>query len=66
MEVVLYSTGCPRCKDLKRMLGAKNIEHTENNSVEDMLALVMKQAPMLKVGEEIMDFRAATQWVKQQ
>lgn len=37
--VILYSTGCPRCSVLKKKLEEKGINYTENNSVDEMLAL---------------------------
>ena len=30
MDVVLYSTGCPKCKVLKKKLDAKDIKYTLN------------------------------------
>lgn len=66
MEVIFYSTHCPKCKVLKTKLDSKKINYIENNSVEDMLALGVQMAPVLKVGEEIMDFSAAVKWINSQ
>ena len=66
MEVIFYSTHCPKCKVLKTKLDSKKINYTENNSVEDMLALGIQMAPALKVGEELMDFSSAVKWINAQ
>lgn len=65
MNVILYSTNCPKCKVLKQKLDSQSIQYTENNSVEEMLSLGIKQAPMLLVGEELLAFADAVKWVNQ-
>ena len=50
MSIILYSTGCPKCKVLKSKLEEKNIEFVENNSVEEMTGLGITQVPVLFVG----------------
>ena len=37
MKVILYSTGCPKCRVLKTKLDKKNINYIENNDVEEMI-----------------------------
>lgn len=64
--VILYSTGCPRCEVLKKKLNEKNIKYTENNSVDEMLALGIDAVPVLKVDEELMEFSAANKWINEQ
>lgn len=66
MEITLYSTGCPKCKVLKRKLDEKGIKYTENNSVDEMLSLGISQVPVLGIGMELLDFTAANNWVNQQ
>jgi len=65
MNVVLYSTDCPKCKVLKQKLDSKAIEYTENHSVDEMLALGIAQAPVLSVGGELLSFAQANEWVNQ-
>lgn len=62
----MYSTGCPKCNVLKMKLAAKGIQFDENNSVDEMLAAGMTQAPMLVVNGEKMDFINAVSWVDEQ
>ena len=45
--VVFYSTHCPKCSILEKKLKQANIEYTENNDVNAMLAKGMTSAPSL-------------------
>lgn len=65
MEVVLYSTGCPKCTVLKKKLQAKNIEFTEINDVDTMLQMGLDEVPVLKVDNQMMPFKKAVEWVKE-
>lgn len=64
--VILYSTGCPRCEVLVKKLKEKNIEYTENNSVDEMLALGIQTVPVLEVDGKRMEFTTANKWVNEQ
>jgi 5'(3')-deoxyribonucleotidase/glutaredoxin len=66
MEITLYSTGCPKCKVLKKKLKEKGIKYTENNSVDEMLSLGISQVPVLSVDNKLLDFSTANNWVNQQ
>lgn len=63
MKIVLYSTGCPKCKVLKSKLMEKNIEFVENNSIEEMTKLGITQVPVLSVYGVLLDFKNAVTWV---
>lgn len=63
MSITLYTTDCPKCNVLKSKLQNKNIEFTENNAVDEMLALGITQAPVLSVDGELLDFKSAVIWV---
>lgn len=63
IDVILYSTGCPRCNVLKKKLNEKGINFSENNSVEEMLSMGIMEAPMLRVDGELLDFTKAVMWV---
>lgn len=65
-EVILYSTGCPACGVLKKKLDEKRVRYVENNSVEEMTALGIKQVPVLKVGDRMMTLKEAVDWVSRQ
>ena len=66
MKIILYSTGCPRCEVLKKKLAEKSVNYTEVASVEDMLALGIKEVPVLSVNETLMNFKEAVDWVNNQ
>lgn len=63
MNVILYSTGCPKCKILKKKLVEKKIDYTENQNVEEMIALGTNQVPVLKIDGTVMKFKEAIEWV---
>ncbi len=65
-EIVLFSTGCPKCRVLLKKLDSKGLDYTENKSIEEMQELGITSAPVLKVGEELLDFKSAIRWVDQQ
>lgn len=62
-NVILYSTGCPKCKELKVLLDKRGVRYEENNSVDEMLALGFTKVPVLCVGEQQMEFKDAQKWV---
>lgn len=65
MSIILYSTGCPKCKVLKSKLEEKGIEFVENNSVEKMTELGITQVPVLSVCGALLDFKKAVTWVNE-
>lgn len=65
-KVILYSTHCPRCKNLTMKLQQKNIAYEEINDVKTMTAKGFKEVPKLEVDGVIMDFKQAVDWVKEQ
>ena len=62
-EIILYSTGCPKCKILESKLQSKRIYYIKNTSVEEMTKLGFITVPMLKVNDEYLDFGEAVRWV---
>jgi len=60
---VLYSTNCPRCTVLEKKLVQNGIEFKKNTMVDEMIVLGIKQAPMLLVDGELLDFSAANEWL---
>ncbi len=63
MEIIFYSTHCPKCKILETKMKNKNINYTENNDVNSMLAKGIKSAPYLEIDGELYDFKKAVEWV---
>lgn len=66
MNVILYSTDCPKCSVLAKKLDAANIKYETNKSVDDMLALGIMSAPVLSVDGKLLQFKEAVEWVNEQ
>lgn len=64
--IVFYSTHCPKCSILEKKLKQANIEYTENNDVNAMLAKGMTSAPSLEVDGKLMGFAESVEWIKSQ
>ena len=63
MGVVLYTTGCPRCKVLKSKLDSAGIEYEVCEDIDEMEKLGMMSAPNLKVDDKILNFGDAVRWI---
>lgn len=64
--IVFYSTHCPKCNILEKKLKQANIEYTENNDVDTMVAKGMTSAPSLEVDGKLMSFAESIKWIKSQ
>lgn len=62
-ELILYSTGCPRCKQLEKKLKEKGIEYTEVTDVDKMIEIGLVEVPVLEVNGEKLDYQRALHWV---
>lgn len=63
MKIILYSTGCPKCKILESKLNAKNIQYDKNTDTDEMIRLGFQTVPKLKVDDEILDFGESVKWI---
>ena len=63
MKVVFYTTGCPRCKILKKKLDAAKIDYEMCGDVRRMLEIGMKDVPVLEVDGVRYEFAEAVNWV---
>lgn len=66
LDIVLYSTGCPRCAVLKSKLGACGISYREETDVDKMISLGLTEVPALEVDGRILSFVDAVRWVNAQ
>lgn len=62
-EVILYSTGCPKCQVLKSKLSDNGIDYKENTNVGDMIKLGIEQVPVLSIDGVLHDFKQAVNLV---
>ena len=63
MDVVLYTTGCPKCRVLETKLKQKNIDFKIVDDQELMIQKGFMEAPILEVNDRIMRFGEAVKWV---
>ena len=63
MNVILYSTGCPKCTILTKKLEQKDVKFSVVDDVDLMEAKGFTSLPMLEVNGEMMDFGKAVRWV---
>ena len=66
MNVILYSTKCPRCNVLERKLSSSNIEYELVEDEDLMIEKGFVESPMMEVDDEIMNFKKAIEWVNKQ
>lgn len=65
MEIIMYSTGCPRCKVLEKKLNSKGLEYSIISDIEVMTNMGLVEVPILSVNGEQMDFKTAVKWVNE-
>lgn len=65
-EVIFYTTGCPKCKILKKKLDEQNISYAINDSVDKMLELGITQVPVLSIDGQLKNFKESVEWVNNQ
>ena len=65
-KIILYSTGCPKCKVLAAKLEAKHIDYALFDDVPAMIKMGMMSAPNLGVDGKIMNFTDAIAWLNEQ
>ena len=65
MQVILYSTGCPKCKVLVAKLNAKNIKYNTVSDIGIIISKGISTVPVLEVNGTIMDFKTAVEWINE-
>lgn len=63
LQMVLYSTHCPKCNVLEKKLKQKNISYEEVNDIEIMKEKGYLTVPILEVDGISMDFKTASDWI---
>lgn len=62
-DIILYSTGCPKCKILENKLKAKNISYETITDKDEMLKRGLKEVPILKIKNKLLGFFEANNWI---
>ena len=67
MEVILYSTHCPKCNILEKKLTQKGINFTIVDDQAEVVKLgkdnKIMSAPILQVNNAVFDFSSANAWI---
>ena len=62
-SIILYTTGCPRCKIIEKKLELKDIKFEVNTDEDEMAAIGMTEAPSLLVDGKLLGFTDAVAWI---
>ena len=65
-EIVLYPIGCPSCMVLEKKLMNKKINFEKVSDSKELEKIGLTYFPVLKVGEKLMNFEKANDWVNKQ
>lgn len=63
MEIILYSTGCPKCNILTKKLDEKHLNYKTIDDEKLMLEKGLTEVPWLEVEGNMMNFSTAVKWV---
>lgn len=63
MNIILYSTGCPKCNVLTKKLKSKDVEFSVVNDIETMRNLGISEVPVLSLDEKLLSFKEAVDWL---
>lgn len=59
----MYTTGCPKCKILKKKLDEKKVEYEEETDVEKMKSMGIDRVPMLSVDGKLLSYLEAVKLI---
>nr|DAP45125.1 MAG TPA: Protein of unknown function (DUF1462) [Caudoviricetes sp.] len=65
MNIILYSTGCPKCNILKKKLADAQMEYSVVEDVDVMLSKGLKEVPWLEVDGNLMNFVDSSKWLNE-
>ena len=65
MNVILYSTGCPKCNILKKKLTDAKIDYKVVEDVDVMVSKGLKEVPWLEVDGNLMNFVDSSKWINE-
>ena len=66
MELIFYTTGCPKCAVLKKKMDSKNLSYTVVDDIDYMISEKgFLSMPMLEVNGEPKDFSEAVKWINE-
>ena len=65
MEVILYTTFCPKCKILETKLKQKGVEFKEVSDIDLITEKGFMTVPILEVDGKILNFAEANTWINE-
>lgn len=63
---IMYSTHCPMCKGLERILNVLGINYTICTDITIMKELGITRVPVLSVNGELLSYKQAIDWARSQ
>lgn len=64
MKVIMYTTHCPQCKVLEKMLNDKKIEYTQITDIDIMKSKGIQSVPYLEVEGVLKNFKESMEWIR--
>lgn len=65
MQVILYTTHCPKCNVLAAKLKEKEIKYEIITDEQVMIDKGFMSAPMLEIDGNVLNFKEAMEWVNE-
>lgn len=62
--ITMYTTHCPQCKVLEKMLNDKKIEYTQITDIDIMKSKGIQSVPYLEVDGELKNFKESMEWIR--
>ena len=62
--IIMYTTHCPQCKILEKMLNDKKIEYTQITDIDIMKSKGIQSVPYLEVEGELKNFKESMEWIR--
>lgn len=62
--VIMYTTHCPQCKVLEKMLNDKKIEYTQITDIDVMKFKGIQSVPYLEIEGELKNFKESMEWIR--
>ena len=62
--VIMYTTHCPQCKVLEKMLNDKKIEYIQITDIDTMKSKGIQSVPYLEVDGELKNFKESMEWIR--
>lgn len=64
--LTLFSTECPKCRVLEHKLNQNKIAYEKSSDIQEVIDNGFMSAPVLKLGDDYMDFVTAINWLNEQ